>query len=146
MVYNASLDLDQKRATERFNFLLSNNKTFELTEKKPKRSLSQNNYLHLILSWYALEYGETLDYIKVEVFKKQLNKDIFEFEFVNRKTGECRLDLRSSANLDTKEMTTAIERFRNYASKEAGIYLPSPEDLSQLQEIENQTKNNAQYL
>ena len=56
------------------------------------------------------------------------------------------MDLRSSANLDTKEMTTAIERFRNYASKEAGIYLPSPEDLSQLQEIENQTKNNAQYL
>lgn len=146
MIFNASLDLDQKRATERFNFLLANNKTFELTEKKPKRSLSQNNYLHLILSWYALEYGETLEYIKVEVFKKQLNKDIFEFEFVNRKTGEYRMDLRSSANLDTKEMTTAIERFRNYASKEAGIYLPSPEDLSQLQEIENQTKNNAQYL
>ena len=87
MIFNASLDLDQKRATERFNFLLANNKTFELTEKKPKRSLSQNNYLHLILSWYALEYGETLDYIKVEVCKKQLNKDIFEFEFVNRKTG-----------------------------------------------------------
>ncbi|MEC4051129.1 hypothetical protein OX284_016965, partial [Flavobacterium sp. SUN046] len=119
---------------------------FELKEKKPKRSISQNNYLHLILSWYALEYGETLEYVKQEVFKKQINKDIFEYEYINKKTGEIRTEYKSTANLDTGQMTTAINRFRNYASKEAGIYLPEPKDLSELQYIENQIKNNEQYL
>jgi hypothetical protein len=43
-------------------------------------------------------------------------------------------------------MTNAINRFRNYASKEAGIYLPSPDDLIELQDIKNQIENYAEYL
>ena len=35
-------------------------------------------------------------------------------------------------------MTLAIDRFRNLASKELGIYLPEPNDLVLLQEIENE--------
>jgi len=42
-------------------------------------------------------------------------------------------------------MTTAIERFRNYASKEAGIYLPEAGEIAMLQQIEHEVKNN-QYL
>lgn len=146
MIFNSENELDKKKAVERFNYFLSKSKTFELKEKKPKRSISQNNYLHLILSWYALEYGETLEYIKQEVFKKQINATIFKTEFVNKKTGEIREDWKSTASLDTKEMTTAIDRFRDYSSKEAGIYLPEPKDLAELQFIENQIKNNEQYL
>ena len=146
MIFNSEIELEKKMAIERFRFFLSKGKTFELKEKKPKRSISQNNYLHLILSWYALEYGETLEYIKQEVFKKQINKEIFEYEYINKKTGEIRTEYKSTANLDTGQMTTAIDRFRNYASKEAGIYLPEPKDLSELQHIENQIKNNEQYL
>ena len=48
---------------------------------------------------------------------------------------------RSTASLDTKEMTTAIDNFRDYASKEAGIYLPTPDDLVYLNEIEKQVNN-----
>jgi hypothetical protein len=51
---------------------------------------------------------------------------------------------RSSASLDKAEMTLAIDRFRNFASSELGIYLPEPEDLVLLQEIERElskTKN-----
>ncbi|MEC4049303.1 hypothetical protein OX284_007660, partial [Flavobacterium sp. SUN046] len=67
MIFNSEIELEKKMAIERFRFFLSKGKTFELKEKKPKRSISQNNYLHLILSWYALEYGETLEYVKQEV-------------------------------------------------------------------------------
>jgi hypothetical protein len=42
-------------------------------------------------------------------------------------------------------MTTAIERFRNYAGKEAGIYLPEAGEIAMLQQIEHEVKNN-QYL
>lgn len=146
MIFNSKIEFQKNKAISLFNLYLEKNKTFELREIKPKRSISQNSYLHLILSWYALEYGETFEFIKQEVFKKQINKDIFEFEFVNKKTGEIRVAYKSTSILDSKEMTIAIERFRNYASKEAGIYLPEPKDLAILQEIEIEIKNNKQYL
>ena len=95
---------------------------------------------------FALEYGETAEYIKQEIFKKQVNRDIFIFQFANKKTGEIRDEFRSTSDLDTKELTVAIERFRNWASKEGGIYLPEPKDLALLNEIEYQIKLNAEYL
>ena len=49
---------------------------------------------------------------------------------------------RSTADLDTKELTTAIDKFRDYSSAEAGIYLPEPKDLAILQDIEIELKNN----
>ncbi len=143
MIYNPTIAFDLQKAKERFKWFISKGKTFELTEKKPKRSLNQNRYLHLILGWYAWEYGETMNYIKQEVFKKQVNADIFLTEYINKKTGEFREDWRSTADLDSKEMTIAINRFRDYASKEFGIYLPEPNDLIYLQEIEKELNNNA---
>ena len=119
---------------------------FELTEKKELRSLRQNRYLHLILSWFALEYGETAEYIKQEIFKKQVNKEIFISEYANRQTGEMRTSWKSTKDLDTGQLTTAIDRFRNYASKEAGIYLPEPTDMIYLREIENQIENYKEYI
>lgn len=138
MIFNLNNELDKQRAECRFDFLLKHQKTIELKEKKPKRSISQNSYLHLILSWFAFEYGETLQYIKQEMFKKIVNKEIFKTEYINKKTGEIREDWRSTAVLDTKEMTLAIDRFRDYASKEAGIYLPEPSDIILLEQIERE--------
>jgi|SRR5690606_31698207 len=147
-IYIATNELDIHRARSRLEYLIEKGKTFEIIEKKPKRSLSQNNYLHLILSFFALEYGETLEYVKQEIFKKQVNREIFKTEYINPKTGEVREAWRSTSSLDTKEMTLAIDRFRNFSSKEAGIYLPAPEDMVYLNEIEREIKkyNNQNYL
>ena len=146
MFYNAEKPIDVQRAIVKFKHVIEKKKPFELTQKKEKRTLNQNRYLHLILSFFALEYGETLEYVKLEFFKKLVNKQIFEYERINVKTGEIRIDYRSSASLNTKEMTDAIERFRNYASKEAGIYLPTPKEGIMLKEIELQIKNNEQWI
>ena len=141
MIFNATNEFDIQRAKERLAFLIEKKKTFEIIEKNPKRTYSQNNYIHLLFAWFALEYGETPDYVKQEMFKKIVNPQIFRTEYVNRKTGEIREAWRSTASLDTKEMTTAIDNFRDYASKEAGIYLPTPDDLAYLNEIEKQVNN-----
>lgn len=146
MVYNAEIEFDAIRAKSRLEQLISGKKRFELKEIKTIRSLSQNSYLHLILGWFALEYGERLEYIKVEYFKRLVNPQIFEFEFVNRKTGEVRTELKSTADLTTSEMTIAIDRFRDYASKEAGIYLPEPKDLVHLQHIKDELHKNKLHL
>ena len=134
-IFVTSREFDMHRARARFEHLCAKGATVELTEKKPLRSIKQNRYLHLILGWFGLEYGETLAYIKEEFFKRTANPDIFVYERINRKTGEVRRALRSSADLDTREMTIAIERFRNWSSQTAGIYLPAPNEDKFLEQI-----------
>jgi hypothetical protein len=138
MIYNTTNPLHRNQLIEKVKYYIQKGKEVELKVKHPKRSISQNAYLHLILTWFALEYGDTVDYVKQDLFKKQVNRQIFETEFVNKKTGECRQDWRSTASLSTAEMTLAIERFRNYASIEAGIYLPEPEDIVSIAELERE--------
>lgn len=146
MIFNGTIHLDQKRAVERINFFIEKGKSFELKEKKERRSIRQNAYLHLILSWFAIEYGETLEYVKLEIFKVIVNPLSFKTERANPKTGEIRDHWRSTSELDTGELTLCIDRFRDYASKEAGIYLPEPKDLIHLAEIEKQIEQYKQYL
>ncbi|GIJ96598.1 hypothetical protein CAPN001_11670 [Capnocytophaga stomatis] len=141
MLYDGKNPFDCQKAREKLNWLIEKSKLFEIIEKKPKRTYSQNNYIHLLFAWFALEYGDTPDYVKQEIFKKVVNPQIFKTEFANRKTGEIREEWRSTADLDTKEMTIAIDNFRDYASREWGIYLPQANEVVYLQEIEKQIKN-----
>ncbi len=146
MIYNGEKQLDANRAKERLNWLITKGKRFELKEKRAKRTSSQNNYLHLILSWYALEMGESLEYVKQEIFKKMINADIFRYERINRVTGEVRDDFKSTSELNTKQMTTCIDRFRNHSSKDLGIYLPEPHDMALLDQMQNEIENQKSYL
>lgn len=136
MIYDPTNSLQKNQAIERFKYFLSKDKRFELKAKHDKRSISQNNYLHLILSFFGLETGYTLLEVKQEIFKKIVNPTLFyEGEFGKVVKIER---WRSSATLDKAEMTLAITRFRNFASVDFGIYLPEPEDLVLLQEIERE--------
>lgn len=146
MIYNPRIELDKQRAKERLEWLISKEKRFELSEKRERRSISQNNYLHLILSWYALEMGESLDYVKQEIFKKTINPDFFRYQRINRVTGEIREDWKSTSELNTKEITDCIDRFRNHASKDLGIYLPEPKDMVALNQMEAEIQKNKVYL
>lgn len=139
MIYNSSIILQKNQAIEKFKFLISKGKTFELKMKVPKRSISQNNYLHLILTWFALETGYTFEETKQDIFKNHVNSNLFyDGDFEGKIEGVIVQRWRSSASLDKQEMTLAIDRFRNFSSKELGIYLPEPKDLALLQELENE--------
>lgn len=138
MIFDLSKEEPRQQVIDRMKYLLGKNAKIEINEKRKNRTYSQNNYLHLILGHFALEYGETLEYVKQVIFKQWVNEDIFKYERVNEKTGEIREAYRSTAQLNTKEMSEAIERFRNYAVKNLDLYLPEPKDLTHLEEIENQ--------
>lgn len=146
MIYNPANEIDVHRSFDKLKYFIKKKKVFELRQKQVSKTYKQIKYVHLIMSWFALEYGETLEYIKLEYFKKIVNPEIFEFEFINRKTGEVRMEYRSLADVTKDELTLAINRFRDFSSKEAGIYLPEPKDLAILQQIEIEINNNKQYL
>lgn len=145
MLYNLSNILDKERFKRRSNDLYRKGVVVELTEKKAKRSRSQNSYLHLIIGWYAMETGNTLEYVKRVYFKKLCNPSLFVRHKADKYLGEEN-EYRSSANLTTAEMTQAIDRFRNWSASECGIYLPSPNEEDFLQSIEVEMNRQSEYL
>ena len=144
MIYDLNNEFDQKRFKSRCNALDKRGGMVELTEKKPRRTIPQNAYLHLILGWFAIETGNTLSFVKQEYFKRFINPDLFVVEINDEYMGKVSV-LRSSRDLDTAEMTTAIERFRNWSSK-AGVYLPSPDEKGFLDKIEHDMYRYKEYL
>ena len=135
MLYNLSSPLDVQNARTRLEMLVKRGCTIELSEKKAKRSLSQNRYLHLLLGYFASQTGNTLEWVKQQYYKKLCNPDIFIGEREDLFLGRVKY-VRSSADLRTDEMNLSIERFRNWSATEAGIYLPeatSEEEIAALQ-------------
>lgn len=69
MIYDLNNILDKERFKRRSNDLYKKKAVVELTEKKRKRTLSQNSYLHYLLGYYAMETGNTIEYVKRKYFK-----------------------------------------------------------------------------
>ena len=145
MIYNLSNDFDKQRFKVRCNALYKQGGVVDLTAKKEQRTIPQNRYLHLILGWFAIETGNTLGFVKQEYFKRYINPDLFVVEIEDKHLGKVSV-LRSSRDLNTAEMTTAIERFRNWSSAEAGVYRPSPDEQAFLQSIEIEMLRQKEYL
>jgi hypothetical protein len=77
-----------------------------------------------------VEYGETIEYTKQNIFKATVNADLFIYERTNKITGEIREALLSSKDISKDEMIIAIEKFRKFAS-ENGIYIMDAEEFKQ---------------
>lgn len=144
MLYDLSNPLQKESFGVKAEALRKKGCIVELTEKKPQRTANQNRYLHSILSYFGLEVGETAEYVKRYYFKLLCNKDTFVVEKEDKFHGKIQV-LRSSADLDTAEMTVCIERFRNWASGE-GVYIPSPEEHLLVQQMEIEISRNRMYL
>lgn len=137
MKLNLSNIVDQKKAVTYLTKLLEGEKLIELKEIKKVRTLRQNAYLHVIITLYAIEFGSTLEEAKTDLKR--------ECSFM-RYENNGRHYLKSTAKLDTKELTEFIEWLRNYSSLN-GCYLPTSEEyLEQKFNIDRSIEYNNQYL
>ena len=100
----------------------------DLSVRHPNRTIKQNRYLHLIIGWWALNYGCSMEYAKRKFFKLECNKDTF-LTIKTNKAGEQYYDLISTKDLTTEQMTICIERFRKMAvtfrHPKKGIFSPT---------------------
>ena len=108
---------DLKKPTRRAQFeryvkQLLDSECFVELKKITDRSISQNNYLYLILSYYAVEFGYSLNYTKQEIFKKLVNPNTFIVEKVS-KDGELYKDILSTKVITMPNLALSIERFHN---------------------------------
>lgn len=138
MVYDLGTSIDRDRFARRTASLMAKNAIVECSEHKKRRTNPQNRYLHAILGYFAMQTGYTLEYVKTMYFKKHCNRNLFVyFEFDKLLCKEVE-KIRSSKDIDTSEMTIAIERFRNWSASEAGIDIPSHDDKEWISFIERE--------
>lgn len=143
MQYDLSNELDKSRFATRVETLLQKGAVIDLTEKV-FRSPNQNRYLHLLLGVVAMETGNTLEDVKREYFKRMVNPEIF-LSWKTDTRGNSIAVYRSSSAVSKEEMSVAIDKFKRWGY-ENGIYMPNPEDVSLLKEIETQMGRLKTYL
>ena len=145
MIYNTSNPLDKANFMLRAKKLAESGKVIELTEKKPRRSLPQNKYLHVILAYFGTQTGNTLEWVKQQYYKKLVNPDLFIREKEDKYLGRIKV-LRSSADLDTPEMSLSIDRFRNWSAQEVGVYIPAADEAILIQQMEIEIERSKEFL
>lgn len=137
MKYRLSEPLEVKAARNRLNYLVHKKRMVEVKEIRPKRTLPQNAYLHLILGAFGVHFGYTLE--EAKFIYKEINRSTYYYKKKDRTF------IRSSADLNKEEMAKTIDRFME-ASKEAGYPLPLATDQEWLMSLENEIEKSRRYL
>lgn len=142
MLYDLTKDFDKERFKKRVNSLYSKSRIVEVKDLT-NRSLRQNAYLHTILSFFAYEIGETMQYVKDSYYKRHCNSDLFVVKKFDSRLNQEIQYVKSSSELSKEEMTMSIQRFRDFASQQ-GVYIPSADEhkyVNDMALIVEQNKN-----
>lgn len=146
MKYDLSNQSDRERLMDHVRQAVEKREGIvEFTAKKRQRSLPQNRYLHVILSYFASQYGESMEYVKEKFFKEVCNRELF-YELVNDRILGYTERVRSTADLTAEEMSLAIERFRDFCAMNAGIYIPSSDEHRLLELAEIEVERHKEYV
>lgn len=145
MLFDLRNEYQIPKFKEYVNKLFKERAVIEVKKKNPNRTLAQNSYLHLLLGYFGSEYGCSLEEVKIDYYKRACNRDLFERKAVNKKGNEVTY-LRSSSELTTGEMTLSIERFRNFASAQCGIYLPAANEHQMLIYAQQEIERNKEFI
>lgn len=104
--------------------------------KREKRSLSQNAYLHVLLNIITMHTGEDSERVKQVYYKQYANNEsIFWIKKIADKiTGEIYTVIRSSTDLDSKEMSESIENLKAWTSFNIDLILPEADNYLAINE------------
>ena len=127
---------------ELINRAKENDKEIELKLFHPKRSGQQNRYLYFCLQWFAHEYNCTVVEAKEVFLKRIAAPHIFKREM--EVDGHAIEYYRSTADLDTVEMMSAIENFRSYAEIN-GHPIPDANDYETIRYCEREIEKTQGY-
>ena len=143
MKYNLASSNDVAEANRLLAQLTVDKKVVEIKEVKPRRSLNQNAYLHVLIGAFGSHFGYSMDEAKALYKRLPGNKDLYIKHF---EQGGVQFEYeRSSAKLDKDEMTKSIETLREWSAK-MGHPLPTADNTEELRRLENFIEQNERYL
>lgn len=138
MIYDTNNELDRNRLFSHLDNLLSKKCMVELKEKKKARTISQNAYLHVCISLFAIESGNHLEDMKY-ILKKAC-PFMHTFDGDNIKT-------RKTRDMNTQEIADFIEWIRNFFSMQGYGYMPTADEYKQNQfSIDKEIEKNKHFL
>ena len=138
MRYDLSKDEEAQEAADFLGANTTRDRVIEMKVVRAQRTLNQNAYLHLLLQICANEWGYSLPEIKT-IWKRDIAPSVFIY-FKNDKPF-----IKSSADLDSKQMTDSIELLKKYAA-ENELDLPDADDKEKLRYYELQIQRNARFI
>ena len=112
-----------------FSKLLKDGSKIELKKIAKKRTLNQNSYVHVLFQLWGNHFGYSIEEAK-QVVKVELG---YTYEKGDGNVGfnpDCYVFLRKTSDMNTKELTEFIDKFRNWSASE-GFYLPSSDEIGQ---------------
>lgn len=118
MIYDTSQELEVNKLLSRLDALLSKKCIIELIEKKNNRTVSQNSYLHVCITLFAIESGDNLEDAK-QLLKRACH-------FMHTFDGD-KIKTKLTRDLDTKQMTDFIEWIRTFSAMQ-GNYIPTADE------------------
>ena len=120
MKLDLSISIDKSKAEFYLQKLIEKKAKIELKEVKKQRTFNQNSYLHVCLSIFCEHTGYTINESK-EIFAGLLP------ELLTYGKGDYTFR-KSTADLDTKEMTVLIDYVRSFCMNELGVYCPDSKE------------------
>ncbi len=137
MIYDLTNQLDYNKAVTFFKRLLDKKTTVEVKEVKNTRTVSQNAYMHVCISLFAIEFGYTLEEAKT-MLKRQCSFMVYE--------KKDQRFLKRTRDMDSDEIGEFIDWIRTYAGK-AGLYIPSSEEyLKHKISVDKDISRHKEYL
>jgi len=137
MIFDLSNQQELAKAREYLNQVARLGKKVDITRKAEHRSLSQNNYLYLLLAYFGTEVGYTLE--EAKTLYKRLNSNLYVYEKNGSKF------LKSSADLSKEDMMLSIDKFIAY-SEQQGIPLPKADNQDFLDLARNSVEAHKKYI
>lgn len=137
MIFDLSKPEEINKAREYLNQVARLGKRVKVERVAEHRTLQQNAYLHLLLSYYGTETGYTAE--EAKTLYKRLNSDLYVYEKNGAKF------LKSSAELSKDDMLKSIDRFMLESEKQ-GIPLPKADNQDFLDLATNSVEAQKKYL
>jgi HD superfamily phosphodiesterase len=137
MIYDTSKEIEINKLLSRLDALLSKKCIIELKEKKKTRTVSQNAYLHVCITLFAIESGNHIEDAK-QLLKRACH-------FMHTFDGE-KIKTKLTRDLNTQELTDFIEWIRTFSAMQ-GNYIPTADEYRENKfAIDSEIEKNKNYL
>lgn len=127
---------EQKKAFAYLTLLATRHAAVEVRRLSPRRTLTQNRYLHLIIAAFGNFFGYTPE--EAKMVYKYINNEIYRY----KRRGIT--FYRSSADLTKDEMAVTIDKFMGVSAKN-GYELPKAEDHKWIWQLENELEKSRYF-
>jgi len=119
MILDLSISADQNRARVYLDKLIKDGSPVELKKIHKNRTNRQNRYMHALFALFGSEVGYNIEETKV-VVKRALG-------YTYKKSDQ--MFLKHTSEMDVKELSEFIDKFRTWSSINFRIYLPSTDEF-----------------